>query len=88
MGQKDEIKSSPLEKEFDFYLDHQAELVEKFNGKFIVIKDGQVLGAYSSDLEAIEKTSKDHELGTFIVQYCNPGKESYTANFHSRVVFA
>ena len=76
-----------LEKEFDFYLDHQDELVKEYNGKYIVIKNGQVLGAYSSDIEAIEETSKTNELGTFLVQYCSPGKENYTAQFHSRVAF-
>jgi len=88
MAQKAEIKSPPLEKEFDFYLSHQAELIEKFNGKFIVIKDGQVLGAYSSDQEAVEETSKNQELGTFLVQYCSHGNNNYTTHFHSRVVFA
>jgi len=76
-----------LEKEFKYYLDHQGELVKKFNGKFIVIKDCTVLGAYDDELQAIEITQKDHELGTFLVQKCEPGSDSYTQTFHSRVVF-
>lgn len=86
MAQKTEF--SALEKEFDYYLDHQDELVEKYKGQYIVIKDGVVLGAYLSDIEAVEETSKGHEMGTFLVQYCTSGKESYTAQFHSRVAFA
>jgi hypothetical protein len=77
-----------LEKEFTFYLQHQAELVNRYNGKFIVIKDGEVLGAYDNDLEAVKQTSKAHELGTFLVQKCEAGSESYTQTFHSRVSFA
>lgn len=77
-----------LEKEFQFYLDHQGELVSKYNGKFIVIKDEQVIGAYSSESEAIETTKETHELGTFLVQKCEPGSAGYTHTFHSRVVFA
>lgn len=79
--------SNPLEKEFAYYLDHQDELVEQFNGKFIVIKGQEVLGAYDAELEAIQKTVKDHALGTFLVQKCEPGEESYTQTFHSRVAF-
>ena len=45
-----------LEKEFNYYLEHQNELVEKYNGKFVVIKDRNVVGAFDSELEAIEKT--------------------------------
>jgi len=77
-----------LEKEFKYYLDHQDELITKFNGKFIVIKDCKVIGAYNSALEAVEETSKHYELGTFLVQKCEPGSDSYTQTYHSRVSFA
>ncbi len=77
-----------LEKEFKYYLEHQEELVNKYNGKFIVIKNGEVIGAYDSDLEAIEKTTEKHELGTFLVQKCESGSESYTQTYQSRVTLA
>lgn len=77
-----------LVEEFRYYLSHQDELVEKFRGKFVVIKGNMVLGAYASELEAIQKTTKDYELGTFLVQQCEPGKDSYTQTYHSRVSFA
>ena len=80
--------ASPLEKEFQYYLKHQAELVAKHNGKFVVIKNQTVLGAYASELEALTETQKHHELGTFLIQKCEPGEASYTQTFHSRVVFA
>ena len=74
-----------LKKEFNYYLEHQDELVKEYNGKFIVIKDHKVLGAFASALEAVEKTRKQHELGTFLVQKCESGNESYTQTYHSRV---
>jgi len=77
-----------LEKEFKYYLDHQDELIKKYNGKFVVIKDCKVIGSYDSALEAVEETSKHYELGTFLVQKCEPGSESYTQTYHSRVSFA
>ena len=77
-----------LEKEFEYYLEHQDELVEKYNGKFIVIKDCNVIGVFDSELEAVEETAKQHELGSFLVQKCEPGSEAYTQTYHSRVVFA
>lgn len=78
--------AKPLEREFEYYLQHQNDLVKRYNGKFIVIKDEKVIGVYDNELEAIKETSKHHELGTFLVQKCEPGKESYTQTFHSRVV--
>lgn len=77
-----------LEKEFKYYIDHQNELVEKYNGKFIVIKNQKVIGVYDNEVDALKNTTKDHELGTFLVQKCEPGNSSYTQTYHSRVAFA
>lgn len=82
------MKDSPLKKEFEFYLAHQAELVEKYNGKFISLKDGNVLGAYETAAQAISATKQIHPLGTFLVQKVEPGTGAYTQTFHSRVIFA
>lgn len=77
-----------LEKEFKYFLDNQSDLVKKYRGKYIVIIGHEVKGAYDSEIEAIEKTKENHKLGTFLIQKCDPGEESYTQTFHSRVVFA
>jgi hypothetical protein len=77
-----------LEKEFAYYVEHQADLVKKYSGKFVVIKGDNVLGVYDDELEAVKKTSQSHELGTFLVQKCEAGSESYTQTFHSRTSFA
>jgi len=75
-----------LEKEFSYYLKHQSDLVEKYDGNFIVIKDGSVIGVYSSHSDAYNNTIKEYELGTFLIQHCLSGKESYSQTFHSQVL--
>ncbi|MGA2362569.1 MAG: DUF5678 domain-containing protein [Candidatus Aminicenantales bacterium] len=77
-----------LESEFDFFLKHQKELVDKYRGKYIVIKNKKILGAYSDISSAISETSKTEEPGTFLVQKCEPGKAVFTQFFHSRVKVA
>jgi len=67
-----------LEAEFQWYLDHQDELVAKYNGRVLVIKDGAVIGDYDSEVEAVFATEKKYPLGTFLVQRCTPGSEAYT----------
>lgn len=74
---------SRLQREFEYYLAHQDEMVREYNGKYIVIKDGAVLGAYDDELTAVT----EQELGTFLVQKVSPGNSAYTQTFHSRVVF-
>ena len=74
-----------LEKEFKYYLTHQEELIKQYNGKFIVIKNCEVIGVYESEYEAITETAKHNDLGTFLVQKCEPGTNSYMHVYHSRV---
>jgi hypothetical protein len=76
-----------LEKEFKYYLDHQSELVEKHNGKFLVIKGEEVIGVYDTEDTAFFETEKSFEPGTFLIQYCEMGDSSYTQIYHSRVSF-
>ena len=76
-----------LKKEFLFYIKNQNNLVKQYQGKVIVIKNQKVIGAYDDELEAIDATVQEHELGTFLVQKCEPGEQNYTQTFHSRVMF-
>ena len=80
--------ATDLEREFRFYLDNQDELVKKYDGKFIAIKDCTVIGSYDTEAEAVLETTKNHELGTFIIQRCQQGSEGYSQTFHSRVAFS
>ena len=68
-------------------LDNQDELVKKYNHKFLVIKNCEVIGDYNTYEEALFETSKEHELGTFLIQECTEGDSAYTQTFHSRVIF-
>lgn len=81
------IVSNDLKGEFAFYRVHQDEMVKKYDGKVIVLKGGEVLGVYDSELAAVTATRKCHEMGTFLVQRVSEGDEAYTATFYSpRVV--
>ena len=76
-----------LNQELQYFKENQEALLEKYEGKFLVIKDKAVQGVYESEIEAYTEAQKKFELGTFLIQQCLPGKESYTQSFHSRVVF-
>lgn len=80
------MDSKLLKDEFDYYLNHQADFVAKYLGKFIVLKNHEVLGAYDTNIEAYQESVKKHELGTFLIQFVQAGEESYSQTFHSRVL--
>lgn len=75
-----------LDKEFKYYITNQVELVGKYPNKFIVIKNDEVIGVYDSHSEAYNKTVETEELGTFLIQHCLPGIDSYSQTFHSQVI--
>ena len=82
------MASPALQVEFEYYLKRQTELAEMYQGRFIVIKGGTVLGDYETAPDAMRETVKTHELGTFLIQRCDADPESTKATFRSRVIFA
>jgi hypothetical protein len=76
-----------LENEFNYFLEHQKELFEKYGGKYLVIKNEAVIGVFDDLIGAITETSKKEKRGTYLVQKCEAGKAAYTQTFHSRVEF-
>ena len=78
--------TTQLREAFQHYLLHQDEMVEKYDGKYIVIKDNQIVGVHDSDFAAVTETQKVHALGTFLVQKVSTGDTNYSQTFHSGVV--
>lgn len=74
-----------LESEFQYYIQHQDELVELYDGRYIVIAGQRVVGDYATFAEAVTETLKTRQQGTFIVQRCSEGPKDYTFTYHSRV---
>ena len=50
-----------------YYVDHEADLAEKYGGKFIVLVSDGISGVYATESEAHQATvGMDHDL--FIIQ--------------------
>jgi hypothetical protein len=66
-----------FEAENKFYEENRKTFREKYLGKRVVIVKDKVLGAYDTDSEAIDETTKTMELGTFCIKYIpvNPEEE-------------
>lgn len=76
-----------LEREFNFFKEHQDEIAREHHGRFVVIVGEEVVDVYDTALEAYEAASQEHEAGTFLVQQALPGQDVRTQTFYSRVVF-
>ena len=75
-----------LKNEFQYYLDHQIELVAKYENKYIVVKDNSVVGVFDDAAHALHQSRKQYKPGTYLVQLCTPGTSAYTVNACSRII--
>lgn len=77
-----------LNDEFEYYLENWIDLAEKYDGRYIVIKNRNVIGDYDTKRVAIETTMKTYVLGTFLVQKCSSDPDSIKQRFLSRAYFS
>lgn len=74
-----------LEKESKYYLKHQNDLVKKYDGKWLLIKNENVIGSFESKEDVFNESQKAENIGKVLIQYCSLGEAAYTQTFHSRV---
>ncbi len=72
-----------FDEELEFFKVNQEALVKKHRGKFLVIKGKQVIGVYASALDAFFGAQTQHEVGSFMIQPCDPGPDAYTVTIAS-----
>jgi len=70
-----------LEKEFQYFVDNQNDLFKQFPEQYLVIKDQKVIGVYDNKIDAYFETQEEHELGSFLIQFCSLDQENFTQGF-------
>lgn len=73
----------PLNANLDWYIANQKDLVAKYNGKILLIVDRKLIRAFDSMQEAYEFALRSYAPGTFTLQPCSPGPDSYTLVLYS-----
>lgn len=73
-----------IDKNYEYYFQHQEEFNKKYNNKYIIVKDEKIYGVFDN-LEGAIQEAKKLEAGTYIIQQCAKRKEPQT--FHTRVRF-
>ena len=58
-----------LEREILYYEKNKRKFKELYDGKYIVIKDKEIIGIYDSHNEAYDNTVSTYEVGTFIIKH-------------------
>jgi len=67
-----------FERELDFFVKHQDELVARYPGKVLVIRGDELAGVFENALEAYLSAQRQFEPGTYMIQPCEAGSGAYT----------
>lgn len=76
-----------VEKLFYWYLANQDELVNTYNGKYLLISSDGVAGAYGNVSDAYFDALERFQPETFIIQKCSEGDRDYSRTSHSSLAF-
>lgn len=77
-----------LRDDLNFFIANQDKLVERYGGRTLVIKDGQVVGDYDDALSAYLAAKASFPPGSFSIQRCEPGSDAYTVVISTLGLFA
>lgn len=59
-----------LERQYQFYLEHEAEFLEKYEGKYLVISEDLDVTSFDTKQEAYAFGAENFGLGNFLLQEC------------------
>lgn len=69
-----------LEKQYQYYLDHEADFLKKYEGKFLVISDSLEVSAFDTKMDAYAYGAENLGLGNFLLQECTYNA-AHTVNY-------
>ena len=76
-----------LRDNYEWFKQNYQNLFKRYGFGYLVIKNLQVIGVYSSYKEGLTKTLQSEEIGTFIIQLCSGYESAYT-NYISSINLA
>lgn len=77
-------KQCAIDKLFQFYLEHQPELVKMYSGKYLVITVNSVT-SFPDKVSAYRFGVDTFGPGNFLLQLCTPGDGAYTVHLHTPI---
>lgn len=72
-----------FEEELAWFIENQARLISEYRGGYLAIRGQEVVGVYSTPLDAYLETQKNFPPGTVMIQRCAPGPDAYTVTVGS-----
>jgi hypothetical protein len=76
-----------FDKELEFFIENQDKLVKLYPDKLLILRGQEIVGVYDTPLEAYLRAQEKYEIGTFMLQPCQPGPQAYTVTISTQQVF-
>ena len=73
-----------FEKELQFFIANQDDLVKRFRGTVLIIRGDEVVGAFPTAMDAYSSASERFPAGSYMLQPCEPGPSAYTVTIAER----
>lgn len=80
-----------MQEDYKWFLEQYSVLYEKYGEAYLAIKNKKVLGVCNTYADGVRATSRNEELGTFIIQKYGKDESSHTnyiASMNFRFVIA
>ena len=74
-----------LDAEFAYFLENQDKWSAEHHGKYVVVVGQEVFGFFEDMFDAYHKAKAHYPVGTFLIQLCIPGQESFTQMLFNNV---
>ncbi len=76
-----------FDKELNYFITHQDDLIKQYGGRVLLIKDEDVISTHDSLLDAYLEAQKNGQLGEVMIQNCVPCKDAYTVDITGNKLF-
>jgi uncharacterized protein YutD len=76
-----------LQKEHDFFNKNYAELIEKYQDKYVVISDESLKNSFEMELDAYIYGLQNFGAGNFILKHCVPLENQILQTYNNRIIF-
>lgn len=72
-----------LKEEYEYYQSIREDLAKEHAGKFVAIKDTEILGFYGDYMEAARSLYPEHKQGSVFIQEIKSGTDAHVAIIHT-----
>ena len=77
-----------LHEQYEYFKTNRKELLKKYLGRFVAIKDFSVIADYGNFDEAYQDMSKKEKIGTFIIHQCVREEDEPVFSYSGNVSFS